>query len=80
MTAEQVEARDFTYVQAQWSNPAYRSERFLVGTPYLAEAKTRATAVLPILFPGLGAPDRIYYYPRTYVAKARRLLAQGLHD
>ena len=80
MTPEQIEARDFTYVQVFWSEPAYRVEKFLVGSPFLAEAKERAARAIPALFPGLGAPSKIYYYPRTYVAKARKLFALGLHD
>lgn len=81
MSMGQIEAKDFTYVQVIWSSPDdFFVGRFLVGSPFKAEAKRRAELAIPRLFPGRGEPKTIHYYPRTYVAKARKLLDAGMTD
>jgi hypothetical protein len=87
MTAEQVERRDFSYCSAYYLDPdpdprwvrglRPRHERFLVGTPYTAEAKQRALAFATTRW---GPPEEVNVYPRNYIRDARVLFAQGLHD
>jgi len=79
MTRDQIEKRDFTYVQIFWSQP-HHVENVVVGSPFRAEAKMRAARLIPVLFGALGEPSKIYFYSRTYVAEARELFEQGLHD
>lgn len=79
MLYEQIGAKDFTLVQVFWHQP-YRHEQLVVGNPFLAQARARATAAIPILFPDMGTPAEVHYYPRTYIDEARKLFERGLHD
>ncbi len=76
MTPEQIEARDYTYCSATYGNPL-TFRKFLVGSPLSAEAKVRALAYATKQW---GEPVKINLYPRNYVAKARALFADGMHD
>ena len=76
---EQIEARQFTYCQAFYSNP-FNVRGFLVMTPAKGEATKRATAFAAGRSSAWGEPTRILLYPRNYVKKARELYAAGFHD
>ena len=76
---EQIEARQFTYCQAFYSNP-FNCRGFLVMTPAKAEATRRAEAYAAAHAEAWGEPTKILLYPRNYVKKAREMFALGLHD
>lgn len=75
-TVAQLESRDFSMAQAFYSEP-FAVRRFVVGSPFKAEATARAWAFAERMW---GKPDKINVYPRTYVAKCRKLLTEGLAD
>lgn len=77
VTPEQIEARDFSMAQAFYSQPNFVVRQFVVGSPFKAKATARAWAFATYTW---GRPDKLYVYPRTYVAKCRKLLAEGLAD
>lgn len=75
-TVTQLESRDFSMAQAIYHDP-FVVRRFVVGSPFKAEAEQRAWAFAERMW---GRPEKINIYPRTYVAKCRKLLAEGLAD
>jgi len=76
LTAERIEAREFTYCVATYG-PPYTSHAFVVGTPSRPEARVRAEKFASRQW---GRPNEVRLYPRTYVRNARGLFALGLHD
>jgi hypothetical protein len=76
MTAEQIEARNFTYCSAFYPEQLSHGH-FIVGTASRKEALQRAHAFAEATW---GEPKHINVYPRTYVKEARSLYARGLHD
>lgn len=79
MIYEQIAAKDFTLVLVLWPGER-QAQEMVVGSPFLAQAKARAVAAIPRLFPDAGPPKAIHYYPRTYVDQAKSLYKRGLHD
>jgi len=87
VTAEQIEHRDFSYCSAFYlvPDPDPRwvrglrpvHHKFIVGTPYKAEAIERARTFATARW---GKPEDIDIYPRNYIREARELFAQGMHD
>jgi hypothetical protein len=76
-----VERRDYSFCSALYGRgkgaDALAWNKFLVWTPFKAEAMERATAYATKRW---GPPDQVYVFPRNYVVEARRLLAAGQHD
>lgn len=77
VTLAQIEAKDFSMAQAFYSQPEFAVRQFVVGSPFKPEATARAWAFATQTW---GRPDKLFVYPRTYVAKCRKLLAEGLAD
>jgi hypothetical protein len=75
----EIEARNFTYCQAFYSNP-FNVRGFLVMTPAKTQADRRAWTYALGHAGTWGEPTKILLYPRNYVKKARELYAAGLHD
>lgn len=74
---EAIEARDFTFCQAFFSEP-WDCRTFVVMTPARPEARKRADAYAAQRYER--TPAKINLYPRTYVKDARKLYAAGKHD
>ena len=74
---DRIEARDFTFCQAFFSNP-YGVRTFVVMTPSKTQARRRAAVYAGRRFEQ--EPTKILLYPRTYVKDARELYAAGKHD
>lgn len=75
-TGSPIEARDYTYCTAYYSDP-FTVRRFLVMTPSGPEARHRAEAYARARW---GEPSNVHVYPRNYVKQARALFAGGAHD
>ena len=82
MSRQDVENRDFTYVQmfADSLVTGHHSHTFLVGTAFKKEARERALAYIKCNGWPVPDPERLHLYPRTYIVDARRLFAMGRHD
>ena len=76
MNASQLEARDYTYCQAFYSDP-WASRAFLVGATGKQE---RTGAALAFAESRWGTLAKVHTYPRNYIKDARGLFARGLHD
>jgi hypothetical protein len=76
MTEDALEARDYTFCVATYTDPL-TWRRFLVGTPSRPAARERAMAFAVARW---GEPESISCYPRNYIREARALFAAGMHD
>ena len=84
MNIEDIKTRNFTFVTAVYN---YKEETklfngelthlsFIVGTPFVKEAKERAYQFATEKWGQ--RPEIVHLYPRNYVREARSLFAQGL--
>ncbi len=74
MTAEDIEARNYVYCSATYSDPL-RWEKFLA--PHPTNRNAALIAATDYATAQWGEPVTIRLYPRNYVKEARRLFAAG---
>lgn len=75
LTREDIEARKYTFVAANYEDSKIMYRKFIVGTPYRDQARERAKRY--IAEKGWGIPTSLNFYPRNYVKKARQLFESG---
>ncbi len=74
LTREDIEARNYTFVCANYENMSW-GKKFLVGTPYAEPARIRAERYVEEK--GWDKPISFNFYPRNYIVKARTLFKSG---
>ena len=74
LTMTDIEERNYTYCQVIYVKPSFTTHTFLVPTTSAPKAKLQAAEYARQRW---GVPDKLYVYPRNYVAKARDLYHRG---